>query len=153
MRKIPLGKNGHVIICDCHYDEIVSSKWYFDGRYAKRDILQNGKRIGREYMHRAILRVDAGMLVDHINRNKLDNRCSNLRQVTLSQNAINSTKSNKTGYRGVQYQPKGVTKKWRAYIGGNSRSIGVYHTKQEAAKAYNAEAIKLYGEYAKLNDV
>ena len=89
--------------------------------------------------------------IDHINRNKLDNRMSNLRVATSGQNNYNRESKNKTGYRGVHKDKK----KYNARIKYKGEEYGVYglETKEEAALAYNELAIKYYGDFAQLNTV
>lgn len=120
--------------------------------YATRHIYKNGKRKSI-YMHREIIKLLDNMFIDHINRNGLDNRKSNLRICNKSQNAMNRERqiNNKSGYKGVCWGKQ--CKKWRAYININKKptSIGLFKTKEDAALAYNETAIKYHGRFAKLN--
>ena len=79
-----------------------------------------------------------GMVIDHINRNRLDNRKSNLRFTTRKENARNrGTMSNNTsGYTGVHYQK--ASRKWRASIAVDYQRIqlGEFDTKEDAYDAY-----------------
>ena len=88
--------------------------------------------------------------IDHINGNKSDNRISNLRLATASQNLSNKgiTKSNTSGYKGVSFNR--TKKKWMASIKVNKKSInlGYFLTPEEASEAYKAAAIKHHGEFA-----
>lgn len=61
--------------------------------------------------------------------------------------------SNTSGYIGVCWQAK--NSKWNTYISKDRRRfhLGYFDDKIEAAKAYNAKAIELHGEYAVLNDL
>lgn len=76
--------------------------------------------------------------VDHINRNKLDNRISNLRIVTRSENAQNIVaprSDSNTGVRGVSFWPsRGYVA--RIMVSGKSKFIGTFATLHEAADAY-----------------
>jgi hypothetical protein len=89
---------------------------------------------------------------DHINRNALDNRKSNLRVSTSRENAWNSklNTSNKTGYRGVfkyaedRYWATIRTQEGVVYLGSFSDPIS-------AAKAFDIAAVKYRGELAVLN--
>jgi hypothetical protein len=71
--------------------------------------------------------------IDHINRDKLDNRKSNLRFVTHKENTFNQSVrvNNKSGIRGISYDSS--RKKWIATIG--NRSLGRFKTKDEAIEA------------------
>lgn len=106
-------------------------------------------------IHNLILVKKDGLMIDHINRNTLDNRKCNLRYATYSQNSINRKlqKNNTSGYRGVHWFK--ITKKWKAKITCNKKRIylGYYKSKIEAAKAYNKAAKKYFGEFAVLNNV
>lgn len=93
----------------------------------------------------------SGML-DHINRNRADNRIANLRPATRKQNAYNQlpSKRNKLGLKGVSMRESG---RFCATIGinGRRRSLGTYSTKEEAARAYNEAALRAFGEFAHVN--
>ena len=90
------------------------------------------------------------ILVDHISRDKLDNRKSNLRIVTKSQNALNSKLriDNKSGCRGISWD--GQRNRWFVHIGVKGRNIalGRYKTKIDAIKAYNEATKKYHGTFA-----
>lgn len=89
--------------------------------------------------------------VDHRDHNKLDNTSANLRVCTPSQNRGNMRvpKTNKTGYKGVKWHVKNHS--WIAQIAGNY--IGSFKRKEDAARAYNQEAIEKWGDFAHLNEV
>ena len=76
--------------------------------------------------------------IDHINRDKSDNRIKNLRDVTRSENGLNTgiRKTNTSGFTGVSK----FRNKWRAYrdLNGKRTYLGMYDTPQEAAQARNA---------------
>lgn len=103
-------------------------------------------------MHRLIMQAPAHLLVDHINGNGLDNRKKNLRLATPSQNLQSQRPRTGTqsGYKGVQRTKNG----WQAilYREGKSFSLGVHKSPQEAARAYNAGAVRYFGEFACLNE-
>jgi len=88
--------------------------------------------------------------IDHINHIKDDNRWSNLRDATNSQNNSNRVKqkNNTSGYKGVRWHKQ--HKKWRAEIKYMNKCIhiGCYTTPQEAAEAYKKKAIELFGEFS-----
>lgn len=103
-------------------------------------------------MHRAIMGAGAGdPRVDHRDRDSLNNRRSNLRFATSSQNNANSKKSRSSacGFRGVSPNGKG----WKAKIsvGNRSQYIGHFDSPEAAAVAYDAAARKQFGEFAIVN--
>ncbi len=96
------------------------------------------------------------MHVDHINGLTLDNRRANLRIATPSQNARNKRihrgkKASK--YKGVYLCPRLKKPKWtaRIYIEGRHYTFNGFATETEAAIAYDEAAIRLFGEFARLN--
>lgn len=84
--------------------------------------------------------------IDHINRNKADNRISNLRVVTKSENCENVglSKKNTSGFKGVSWN-KDIGK-WNAKIGHRRRRInlGYFSDLTEAANAYIKAASELH---------
>ena len=118
--------------------------------YARRGV---GKRAKTLLLHRLVIDAPEGMFVDHINCDKLDNRKSNLRLCTSSQNKMNvGLKSNNTtGYKGVSFRKD--RNKYRASIELNGKTfrLGTYTDPVEAAKAYDEAAKRLFGEFARLN--
>lgn len=107
-------------------------------------------------MHSLIFGDTGGMYIDHINNCGRDNRKANLRLCSPAQNSYNTQvqSGSKSGYKGVS-PLKSQSKKWRASIAhlGKSYTIGDFYCKHEAARAYNAKALELYGEFAWLNPV
>lgn len=91
--------------------------------------------------------------IDHINRDKEDNRFSNLRECTLSENCVNKDlkKTNKSGVKGVCWHKS--TKKWICQIQVNKKNtyLGVYDTLDEAKKVIAEARIKYYGDFANEN--
>lgn len=93
--------------------------------------------------------------IDHINRDKTDNRLCNLRECSRKQNSANQSRRrlNSTGFKGVSYYPKQTINPWCAFIRVNyrKRNIGSFPTAEAAARAYDAAAIKAFGSYACTN--
>lgn len=106
-------------------------------------------------LHRVILGVGKGVEVDHKDGNGLNCLDTNLRIATRSQNASNRHYVNSTGYRGVALRPKCITRPFMAQIdyGGKNHNLGSFATAVEAAARYNAEAIRIFGEFAILNQI
>ena len=92
-----------------------------------------------------------GMIVDHINGNRLDNRKVNLRVCRLYENNrnIGISPKNTSGYKGVSFISK--KRKWRAYIHikGRQKHLGLFETAEEAAQAYETAAAKFFGTYCR----
>jgi hypothetical protein len=127
--------------------KIVGHKWSINKNYE----ISNEEF---KYLSRVVLNItDPLVKVDHINRNRLDNRKENLRPCTNAENCRNrgKPKNNTSGYKGVFWHCK--NEKWIASIGYNNRSyyLGSYNTKEDAAKAYNQAAKLYHGEFAVLN--
>jgi len=98
--------------------------------------------------------VPYGMRIDHINRDKLDNRIENLRLATAAQNSHNSRQAGGSSkYKGV-YKAGWDENKWFAKMafGGKQMYFGTYSTEEAAARAINKAYLEYHGEYANLNE-
>ncbi len=159
MKEIKLTQGQVALVDDADFDTLSKYKWCARkqatqiGFVAMRGFQLKNKRIQCVLMHRDIMKPPSDMTVDHINHNTLDNRRVNLRVCTNRENCINKgiTKSNTSGFKGVSYNKK--NKKWVAYVKNNQKIIhlGYFIDKVEAAKIYNREASKIFGEFALLN--
>lgn len=89
--------------------------------------------------------------IDHINRDRTDNRLANLREASRSQNNVNITRrsDNKSGVTGVTWH--NGSQKWRAvcHVNGKQVQIGMFDSIEEAATAYAEVAERLHGEFAR----
>lgn len=89
--------------------------------------------------------------IDHINGNPTDNRMSNLRECTQTQNMRNARirKDNTSGIKGVYWVKK--EQKWRAFInvGGKLIILGTFEMKEEAAECRRKAASKEFGDFAR----
>lgn len=104
--------------------------------------------------HRIVFLMHYGSIpnvIDHIDGNRSNNKISNLRAATSSQNGANSKarKNNTSGFKGVSYiKPTG---KWHAYINKDRKrtNIGHFVTFEEAKEAVQKVRLELYGEFAR----
>jgi hypothetical protein len=107
----------------------------------------------KERLHRLIAAPQPGQVVDHINGNPLDNRRCNLRACAHRDNIRNQrARSDGTSkYRGVSFNSR--TGKWVAGIkdATGRRHLGYFAVEEGAARAYDREALVLFGEFARLN--
>lgn len=151
-KEIKLTKGKVAIVDNADYKWLNQWKWCAiltdrkTGGYALRSRWDpSAKRRGQVLMHRLIMGEPDGMLVDHINRNSLDNRRENLRITTYSGDRANRGmfKNNTSGYKGVSAEKK--SGKWKMVV------RKVFDTPEEAARAYDKCARVLFGEYASLN--
>jgi len=158
-RRINLGDGNWTILDQEDYFRLNGYRWFLTGDkgkfYAVRSIKISDVKTTLLSMHREIIDAPKGLLVDHRNTNSLDNRRSNLRFATQSQNSCNCKKREgcSSKFKGVSYRKDFGEKRWVAYIRGNGRRInlGTFLTESEAAKAYDEAAKKYHGEFATLN--
>lgn len=153
--EIPLTR-GLVAIVDAEDAGRVLSagKWYATpGRHTFYGLRHTGLADGRRgsiTLHRFLT---GWPLVDHVNRDGLDNRRRNLREATHRQNAQNRRVRADSGsrYKGVNWSPGQQV--WRAYVNAQGRmiSLGSYQDPAEAARAYDIGALHYFGDFAALN--
>jgi hypothetical protein len=152
MKTIPLSQGRFALVDDIDYESLSSHKWCMGKYYAMRTVRAEGNDTTIA-MHRQILSFPSGKEIDHINGNQLDNRRSNLRTCTHSENQRNSKrrKNNKSGYKGVCWCSSG--NKWKVQLrdNGKVKCIGFFTCLIKAARAYDKAAKEMYGEFAWLN--
>lgn len=89
------------------------------------------------------------IVVDHINGVRDDNRISNLRPATDSQNAMNRKlqENNKSGYKGVSFHKQ--SSMWQASIkmNGKQKYLGLFETPELAKDAYTLAAKNMFGDF------
>jgi len=154
---IPLTQNCVTIVDDEDMD-LIRYRWHVKREsktsYAARNMPGTyGKvtvRMHREIIERVLNRqLQNGEIVDHVNRDGLDNRRANLRICNHAQNLCNTQAptNNSSGYKGVSF--KKPTQKWQASIGYNGKKhfLGYYETALEAHEAYTEAAKTLFGEF------
>lgn len=159
-RFLPLTKGMYSIVDAGFYDHLMQWRWsvlecknktiaYYALRHANKSDLGSRENI---FMHQQIM--SAGVMeVDHKNRNGLDNRRSNLRLCTQSQNIGNTRvrKNTKTGFKGVSPQSLGSKFVAKINIDNVQTYLGSFDTPEEAAHVYDRAALEKWGEFAWLN--
>lgn len=160
MKEIRTTQGPTILIDDDDFDRISKWRWNLNNRgYAYRRISIYGDGKKRQILmliHREIMGAIKGEEVDHRNQNPLDNQKLNLRICSRLQNAKNTSKrksSTTSKYKGVSWEM--FSNRFRAVIYSDGRyiAIGRFKTEIDAAKAYNAAALKYHGEFSKLNEV
>lgn len=156
---IPLTQGKFTIVDKDMYEYLNQWKWCTlkqkNGCYAYRTMhigVVDGKQKNKTIaMHRLILGAKKGQECDHINHDTLDNRISNLRLCTRSQNNQNRKPRKCTSkYKGVHWNK--LNKNWRAMIRlGKQEHIGCFEDEKDAALAYDTKARELFGEFAYTN--
>jgi hypothetical protein len=157
MQKIQLHGGYEAIVDDVDFEKVSRLKWYLHTGYAARNSPENQLDWPKIiFMHSMILPPPKGYVVDHINGNRLDNRRKNLRLITQHQNIFN--RRSNVSYCSSKY--KGVfwikdKQLWRSSIklNGKTTNLGYFQTEEAAASAYNYYASKLFGDFARLNEV
>jgi len=161
LRTIQLTRGLVAIVDDEDFEWISKFRWYASAPsksgcvYAVRTARVPGLKNPRTFkMHREIVGAVEGYDVDHANGNTLDNTRGNLRVASKRDNMRNKRKmrgSYSSRFTGVSRDVD--CKRWLARIGGRDGEItlGRFLTEEEAARAYDAKARELYGEFARLN--
>lgn len=154
---IILKVSDHDVLIDADdLDSVIGKKWHVTkaGYVSFNKRLPCGKSIS-VLMHRFLLGIEYGdrRHVDHANRNRADNRKSNLRLASRTQNSVNRVPPRFVSpYRGVVRQTSKI-RPWESRIKWRGRQLylGSFATAEEAAREYDLIARKLYGEFAVLN--
>lgn len=143
------GAGKYALVDDKDYELVSRYRWFLnqDGYAISGRKRRSDKSI---LMHRMVMNTPTGMLTDHKNQDKLDNRRENLRICNTSENNRNM----RPGARGGSSRFTGVyfcktRKLWVAMIKGESKryNLGRFATEIEAALAYDRKAYELHGEY------
>ncbi len=150
MKKLELGNNLYSLLDNDIFEDVNRWKWKTNNSgYVRRTktLSNNGNKTFKTvYLHRYVLNEPSGKEVDHINKNKLDNRRENLRLVTHSQNHwnTNAQSNSKSGIKGVSYSK--VRDLWCAFIKVNGKNInlGGFLDKHSAKVAYGYAVAKYF---------
>lgn len=153
--RIPLvGKSGGFVLIDqIDLDKVSCCEWRRKNDASADYAVSATKK--KLLMHRLILGClnKPDMEVDHRNGNGLDNRRTNIRICTTAQNQWNQKPrdGSSSKFKGVRWSA--ARKKWFVSICANKRIywIGSFSDENEAARAWDAAAIRLHGDFARLN--
>lgn len=141
-------KDQKVLVDEEDYPVVSRLKWHLKKdkktSYAYTNIKIGGVQTTLS-LHRFITGMSSGQ-IDHVNRNGLDNRKSNLRYATNSQNSCNRIRKNSHGYRGVYRRASGVYA-FQIQKDGRKYHEGGFLTPEEAALAYDFKSEELHGEF------
>lgn len=157
---IPLSNGMFTVIDLVDYEKISGRKWHAlhgwrnKTWYAQCNLYDaDTKAESSCALHRFLMNAASGEMVDHKDGDGLNNRRDNLRIATRSQNSQNSTKRKNCSsqFKGVCWYPP--TRKWvgQLRVAGKRIYLGYFQNEQAAARAYDAAAIKYFGEFALLN--
>ena len=144
MRSIELTRGQRAVVDDEDYHVVAGRSWQAQPRRDGKGwyaVARGGVR-----MHRLIMGVSGGRIVDHANGDGLDNRRQNLRVGTQSQNCVNRKTTPGRYMRGTRKTRYG---RWQATIkdGNKNKHLGCFATELEAHLAYVAAAKKIHGEW------
>jgi hypothetical protein len=116
--------------------------------YAFRTLWGSGRKTA---LHRLILTPPAGMVVDHISGDGLDNRKSNLRIASVAENQRNKRLriDSKSGHKGVFWSAQ--KSRWIAeiYADGEKIRLGFFRNIDQAAAAYERASLEFHGEFGR----
>lgn len=150
---IPLTRGAVAIVDVSDYEWLMQWKWRaIQGNSTMYAVRRSKGRL--IFMHREIMGVtDPETLIDHADRDGLNNRRCNIRVATRAENMRNRIMccNNKSGYKGVNWSK--AHKKWIARIGVDNkrRFLGHFESAESAAHAYDRAARELHGKFARLN--
>jgi len=137
------GQPFRILLDDADFEWAVQYTWHKNEGYASRT---SSRADGRKNirLHREMLDVPSGCEVDHINRNRLDNRRKNLRIVGQTIQRLNSLCKAQSGFKGVRRQSR---QRWSATISVSNLNIGLgsFSNPKEAYKAYCQASRKFHG--------
>lgn len=131
-------------------------RWYIHN--TKTNFYVRGYPVGKRqnglfYMHRILMGAQEGQEIDHRNGNGLDNRRSNLRFCTRTQNNANrhAVASRSSPFKGVHFES--YTGKWRAEITKNGvrYRLGRFDSVNDAERAYRCKSQEIFGDFSSAN--
>lgn len=149
----PIGR-GLVAMVSPQDAGLLSKRWFASGMYRNTMVVRGeGTRADRRrvLLSRVIVQPDAAFQVDHINCDGTDNRRQNLRQCSPAENARNRRKERGSANpsKGVFQYPSGRFNA-KIMVDGKRFNLGTYDTLPEAEQAYAQAALRLHGDFARV---
>lgn len=149
------------LVDDEDYERLSSHKWLLatgGGTKQQKYLYRSAGLKVNMKMHREILNLtDPLVYVMHVNGDAFDNRKENLLITTsLSEISAGQKKTKKktsSKYKGVYWKKR--EGKWIAAIRNNYKlkHLGYFHNEDDAARAYNEQAIEYWGDFARINEI
>lgn len=161
MKIIPLTKGYVAVVDDEDYESLAKFAWHAH-EYKRRNgsvlviayrwpsrSTKNLGRVRRRTIYEDIMGKRPGYVIDHADRNPLNNQRSNLRWASVSQNLANRIARSRIGLKGVQKRRR----RYHARLSLARKTIwlGSFASPEEAARAYDCAAKKYFGQFARLN--
>lgn len=154
MKEIQLTQGQVALIDDEDFDKVSQYKWF--ARYDKSTgmfvTIGNGPTTeGKRrtiYMHEVILGTPNGYTADHVDRNPLNNRRSNLRLANPNQQSLNKSTYNNSEipYKGVSYKTANSKYVAQMQVLGSKKHIGLFDSPTDAALTYDQAVLKYWSQ-------
>jgi hypothetical protein len=144
-------KSHHLLIDESDFNLLIKYDWKIqtDPRGTQYLVRRyKGKKI---YFHREVLEAKEDELIDHKDRNGLNNRRDNLRRSSKSLNLHNTPSRSSTEYKGVYWDKHRKLFKCHLTYKGITVNLGRHTSAEVAATHYDMAVVYLYGEFATLN--
>ena len=156
MRLIPLTCGQQAMVDDDDYERITQHRWQavLSPRKTRADVYYAVTSLNKKSvsMHKFIIgSVANGFQIDHKDCNPLNNQKANLRLATASQQGANRRVISGLGFKGVARGSNHYPYYSYICVQGQSIFLGRFVSAEAAARAYDAAAIKYFGEFARLN--
>lgn len=162
MKEIQLTQGYVAIVDDEDYDRVAKHRWSSCVKrrkngsiyavYAHANVYKKDGTRTKIKIHRFILNAPDDKIVDHIDGDGLNNLRENIRICSHVENRHNvHVPWGRSAFKGVG--PVADHGKWRARINVNGERIvlGLFTSELDAARAYDAAALKYFGEFARIN--
>lgn len=162
-RKVPLSRGLYAIVDAEDYEWVMQWRWTAPRRVGKKksyvvtshclDPEQRPLQYVTLNLQHLVTQCERGFLLDHANRDTLDNRKHNIRPSTLEGNAQNKDRfsTNKSGYKGVWKCTHSDTYQTCINVNGQKINIGNFYDPREAAFERDVYTFIFHGEFGVLN--